>query len=164
MLHCPNYLVINPLLRYQYSEGSSLQIFEEFTIKLDKWAKCGGRKIMLLADNAPSHKMDVDQFPSEDLGGLKCIRLPNVLVVFLPPNTTSHVQPLDAGIIRTFKAYYRRKLLTWLIQLAEEAESSGVAFDISSAKASVKQVRFSIWKWEWRERSLLPKSFKKKSA
>ena len=34
--------------------------------------------------------------------------LSNVTIHFLPPNTTSHIQPMDAGIIRTFKAHYSR--------------------------------------------------------
>ena len=29
----------------------------------------------------------------------------------MPPNTTSLIQPLDQGIIRSFKAYYRRELV-----------------------------------------------------
>lgn len=33
----------------------------------------------------------------------------NVEVKFLPPNTTSKLQPLDGGIIRTLKAHYRRR-------------------------------------------------------
>ncbi len=34
--------------------------------------------------------------------------LQNVDVHFLPPNTTSKIQPMDAGIIMTFKKNYRR--------------------------------------------------------
>ena len=120
-----------------------MQIFEDFCAKLEKWAKGRNKRIMLLADNAPSHKINEEQYPSEDIEGLRCIRFPNypnMLVVFLPPNTTSHVQPLDAGIIRCFKALYKQKLLTWLIELADKAEATGTEFDVSHAKASVKQV------------------------
>lgn len=54
-----------------------------------------GQSILLYIDNAPSHIFDSS-------------RLSNVNVVFLTPNMTSHIQPLDAGIIRAFKAHYRR--------------------------------------------------------
>jgi hypothetical protein len=49
------------------------------------------RKILLLVDNAPVHKINEN------------VRLTNVAVHFLPPNTTAHLQPCDAGIIKSFK-------------------------------------------------------------
>ncbi|PWW77840.1 DDE-domain-containing protein, partial [Tuber magnatum] len=51
-------------------------------------------QIILLVDNCSAHIEPIDYT-------LKAIRLE-----FLPPNTTSQLQPLDSGIIRTFKAYY----------------------------------------------------------
>ncbi|XP_055383517.1 tigger transposable element-derived protein 1-like [Condylostylus longicornis] len=49
---------------------------------------------MLIVDNASSHTKELDH--------------PNVKIVFLPPNCTSLIQPLDQGIISTLKAYYIR--------------------------------------------------------
>ncbi|KAG2206404.1 hypothetical protein INT45_004235, partial [Circinella minor] len=49
-------------------------------------------KVLLLIDNAPSHKVPF---------------LKNVEIMTLPPNTTSVYQPLDAGIIAAFKKQYR---------------------------------------------------------
>ena len=49
--------------------------------------RIAGRRLILLLDNATSHS-------SEGL------RLTNVVVRFLPSNTTAHIQPLDVGIIR----------------------------------------------------------------
>ena len=48
------------------------------------------RHILLLIDNAPSHIVDELQF--------------------LPPNTTSKIQPLDQGIIRSVKCAYRKTI------------------------------------------------------
>ena len=53
------------------------------------------RHILLLIDNAPSHIVD------EYL---------NITIQFLPPNTTSKIQPLDQGIIRSVKCAYRKTI------------------------------------------------------
>uniref|UniRef100_U9UN15 DDE-1 domain-containing protein n=1 Tax=Rhizophagus irregularis (strain DAOM 181602 / DAOM 197198 / MUCL 43194) TaxID=747089 RepID=U9UN15_RHIID len=34
------------------------------------------------------------------------IKLTNIELVYLPPNTTAHLQPMDAGIIHSFKSRY----------------------------------------------------------
>jgi hypothetical protein len=46
-----------------------------------------------LLDNCSSHKIE----------GLDLL---NVDVHFLPPNTTSKIQPMDSGIIMSFKKHY----------------------------------------------------------
>ena len=53
-----------------------------------------GERVLLLLDNCSSHK-------TENL------TLSYVDVYFLPPNTTSKLQPMDAGIIMAFKKHYR---------------------------------------------------------
>ena len=50
--------------------------------------------ILLLLDNALGHPPFMDDFH------------PNVIVVHLPPNTTLLIQPMDKGVIATFKKYY----------------------------------------------------------
>ena len=57
------------------------QIFEEWLRKLDRTFRMEGRKIPLLIDNSPAHPSVSD--------------LTNVHLVFLPPNTTSVLQPMD---------------------------------------------------------------------
>ena len=37
-------------------------------------------------------------------------------MIFLPPNTTSEIQPCDQGIIKTMKSYYRKSMVKSLIR------------------------------------------------
>ncbi|RUS24057.1 DDE superfamily endonuclease-domain-containing protein, partial [Jimgerdemannia flammicorona] len=80
-----------------------------WTTYLSKWdaeiAHSTRTKILLLTDNATSHI---------DVPNLKYIE-----VRTLPPNTTAHLQPMDAGIIRTFKAYYRRNIVEQWVTVME---------------------------------------------
>ncbi|GFX42882.1 tigger transposable element-derived protein 1 [Trichonephila clavipes] len=46
---------------------------------------------------------------------------PNVQLVFLPPNTTNLIQPLDQGIIATFKKYYKTTYKFILNKLENES-------------------------------------------
>ncbi|GLV40948.1 hypothetical protein CBL_08522 [Carabus blaptoides fortunei] len=64
-----------------------------------------GFKVLLLLDNAPGHQKDLSH--------------PNIQVEFLPPNTTFLIQPLDQGIIYTFKSNYIRRSLQWILNLTE---------------------------------------------
>ena len=85
------------------------QVFCKWLLDLNSsfWSK--GKKIVLLVDNCPGHKIDNIEH-----------RLDYVRVVFLPPNTTSVIQPCDAGIIQAFKSSYQRMMLRKLIQLADD--------------------------------------------
>ncbi|XP_030431999.1 tigger transposable element-derived protein 1-like [Gopherus evgoodei] len=61
-------------------------------------------KILLLIDNAPAHQLNLDDLCK------------NVKVAFLPPNTTSLIQPMDQGAITAFKMYYLRHTFDQLIR------------------------------------------------
>ena len=50
----------------------------------------------------------------ELVGGLQ--GLSNVRVEWLPPNTTSHWQPMDQGIIASFKLKYRKQWITYMLR------------------------------------------------
>lgn len=41
---------------------------------------------------------------------------PNVEFCFLPPNTTSLIQPLDQGIIATFKTHYIKQTFRYILE------------------------------------------------
>ncbi|GFU84232.1 tigger transposable element-derived protein 1 [Trichonephila clavipes] len=61
-------------------------------------------KVLLIVDNAASHPQ---------------LEHPNVQLVFLPPNTTSLIQPLDQGIIATFKKYYIKTTYKFILNKLE---------------------------------------------
>ncbi|KAL4135374.1 hypothetical protein QTP88_006988 [Uroleucon formosanum] len=96
---------------------------EIFTSWLKDWDKELGkqsRKMLLIVDNAGPHP--------------KLIDLKNIALEFLPPNTTSLVQPLDMGIIKNLKIHYRGLLVTYILKAIEDnlVTSSTCAIDISS--------------------------------
>ena len=43
------------------------------------------------------------------------ISLTNIELVYFSPNTTAHLQPMDAGIIHSFKAKYKQEFCKHLI-------------------------------------------------
>jgi hypothetical protein len=80
----------------------------------------GQRKVILLIDGAGCHGRPGDY------------QLSHTEVHFFPPNCTSHLQPLDAGIIRALKARYRAKVIDRQLRWFESARidpqsSSGIS-------------------------------------
>nr|XP_042910876.1 tigger transposable element-derived protein 4-like [Parasteatoda tepidariorum] len=68
-------------------------IFEEWLLDLNRTYQRKNRKIILFIDNCTAHK----SIPTME----------NITVVFFPPNMTSVVQPMDHGIIKNLKHFYR---------------------------------------------------------
>lgn len=71
-------------------------IYCDWLACLDDRMRDEGRHILLLVDNVSSH---------DDSG----VRLTNVRVERLPPNTTAVLQPMDQGIIASLKKRYMKK-------------------------------------------------------
>jgi hypothetical protein len=49
-------------------------------------------------------------------------------VVFTPPNMTSVIQPMDHGVIATFKAYYLKKTFDTLVKVMDKKNMSVTKF------------------------------------
>ena len=52
------------------------------------------------------------------------VNFSNVKVFFLPPKTTSVLQPMDAGVIKCFKGYYR---VTLRRNILSQLEADGLS-------------------------------------
>ena len=60
----------------------------------------------------------------------------NIKIVFLPKNTTSRLQPLDAGIIQSFKTKHRKKLMRYVIaRINDDLTASEIAKGIDILQA-----------------------------
>ena len=88
------------------------EILHDILNKLNRKVMAKNRSILLIIDNAGCYPNDmVDKYS-------------NVRVLFLPPNTTSKLQPLDLGIIMTFKLHYCKLLMRFVLAKIEECSSA----------------------------------------
>lgn len=58
-------------------------------------------KALLLLDNAPSHPSETELKTDDG----------NIIAMFMPPNVTPLIQPMDQNAIKITKLYYRNSLL-----------------------------------------------------
>jgi hypothetical protein len=86
----------------------TMDIFRNWLQYVDKKMHNEKRNILLLLDNAGGHNTTSD------------LKLTNVRLLYLPPNTTSMLQPLDAGIIRSFKCHYKEILIQGYLDSLEK--------------------------------------------
>lgn len=76
-------------------------IFEEWLRKWDQELTSAGRKIVLFVDNCSAHPH------------ISCLQ--SVKLSFLPPNTTSEIQPCDQGIINALNFHHRKNMVKILL-------------------------------------------------
>ena len=69
--------------------------------------KC--RCIILFIDNCPAHP--------------KSVELKDIKLVYLPPNSTIKLQPMQQGIIKVFKQGYRTRLVHRYLREIEDPDS-----------------------------------------
>ena len=78
-------------------------LFEEWVRELDGKFLRENKKVALIIDNCPAHPT---------IGNFSNVRL-----IFLPPpNTTPVPKPMDQGVIKCLKTYYRRRLVRLMMQ------------------------------------------------
>lgn len=105
-------------------------LFEEYIKQLDAKMRRQGRHILLTLDNFSGHSIGYQ--PT------------NIRIEFFAPNMTSHVQPLDAGIIRAFKAHYRRTFCLRALDADEAGEDDIWSLNLLEAMGMAKEAWAAI--------------------
>ena len=111
------------------------QIFTEWLTEWDSQLGKENWKILLLVDNCTAH--------------LKVTTLKNIQLEFLPPNTTSIIQPMDQGIIKNLKSFYRKEIVCMTLAYLEEniLNPLSTAADVSSKISILDAVNFVAKSW-----------------
>ena len=104
--------------------------FFEWLLRFESFVKqTPGRKVLWLLDNFSGH------------GSGQCLpHLSAVDVRFLPPNTTSKLQPMDAGIIASLKRRYRTVQYNQALDFLEEGNANIYHIDQLTAVKCLKAV------------------------
>ncbi|GBC36913.2 tigger transposable element-derived protein 6-like [Rhizophagus irregularis DAOM 181602=DAOM 197198] len=106
-------------------------LFQEWIQEFDHQVglKHQGQRVLLFLDNCSSHKLDGLTLRYTD-------------VHFLPSNTTSKIQPIDAGVIMSFKRHYRHSHVRLLLRYVEAGNrAEDLRMDI------LQTIRFIIQAW-----------------
>ena len=120
-------------------------LWEKFLTYMNSRARSQGRHYLILCDNSGTHKTDT-----------KC---PHITIKYLPPNTTNHIQPLDGGIIASFKAHYRQKVIRRIIPAIEDDQpqtSPDVRQAICMLRSAWVDVTISTIQRVWKHVDILP--------
>ena len=105
-------------------------LYQEWLRQWDRELGARKRKIILLQDNFSGHIIP---------DGLQ-----NICVVNFEPNLTAHVQPMDQGIIRCFKAHYRAKYIQQAIDRYDTGVTPSEIYDINQLQ--VMQLADLAWR------------------
>ena len=131
---------------YKYNKKAWMTspLFQDWVDKVNTRMKNEGRHIALVIDNASSHGKET--------------QWSNVTIYFLPPNTTSRTQPMDAGIIRNFKCNYRRYTTRKFINQieADQKPSVDLAECVRFVSRAWNDVTANTIKNCWRHTKILP--------
>jgi hypothetical protein len=111
------------------------KIFEEWLRWFD--SQMVDRKVVLLMDNFSAHEIAVKAINNSPSP------LQNTLIIWLPANSTNRFQPLDQGIIRTWKAYWKRQ---WVRFIAAECDAGR---DPVQTMNVLQALKWGIQAWEF---------------
>ena len=107
----------------------SPQIFEEWLRWFD--ASMHGRQVALLLDQAAVHRVTSSNFP-----------LQNTNIIWLPRSSAGRTQPLDQGIISTWKTTWKHKWIRYIVNEFDKGHDPVVTMNV------LKAVRWAVGAWQ----------------
>lgn len=131
---------LNCLYTNQSNSWVDTPAFRKWVLELNDRMVKQRRHILLTLDNCSAH----------DIEDLHCS---HIKFQFFPPNTTSTVQPLDQGIIKVVKSYFKQKLVRAAIQTIENTNEK--KWNLLDA------IRAIIQSWESVSSQTIQKCFEK---
>lgn len=129
------------------ANSSSWMTSELFSQWLKTWDKKLDRKILLFIDNCPAHPAVTG--------------LANIRVAYLPPNTTSMIQPLDQGIINTFKGHYRRMICEKLLSAMDEGDDMINLESVAKRITVLDAITYAALAWNKMTKETISNCFRK---
>ena len=124
------------------------QLYQDWIQQWDAELKEKKQKILLFQDNFSGHIVPPN--------------LQNIRVENFEPNLTVHVQPKDQGIIRCFKAHYRKRFIQHAIDRYNEGITPAEIYNINQlqamqmAEAAWHDVDTTTIRNCWRKAGILP--------
>ena len=120
-----------------YKSNAAAWMISELMVLWLHWFSrlIGHRRVLLIMDNFSAHTLAVNIIQQQN-------QLQNIVICWLPPNTTSKSQPLDQGIIQSFKSHYRKR---WLSYMLDEFDSQRNPLQTMNV---LKAIRWSIQAWQ----------------
>ena len=131
---------------HQKKAWMSSQILDQVLSAFNQTMKAKDRSILLLMDNAGCHPVYLKD------------KYSNIKTVYLPPNTTSKLQPLDLGIIQNFKVHYRHLLLRFVLAKIEECST---ASDVVKSVNLLMAIRWVARAWNTVSPDTISRCFRK---
>lgn len=125
---------------YYYSQKNSWNTKALWSSQMERFnlaATQQFRKVLHLVDNCSAHCIGYDS-------------LKQIENHFLPPNTTSALQPVDAAMGRSFKAAFRRLLVNHILEYVDRllASSAEPVFKLHQAVTIYDGVRLMAAAWD----------------
>ena len=134
-----------PPLQYLSSKKGwmTTTLFAKILADLEKKFSKSKSKILLILDNCPAHCGFEEEYDGEKTF---------IKVLMLPKNTTSNLQPCDAGVIRSMKAHYRARLTRFLVY--KEAKDVSLYEGLLMLRAAWEEVSSDVVRNAWRKTGL----------